>query len=109
MWCGQEYLYTDGKKLENSSCCKGKTKHKTAGGYVWRYEQDDFEKYNTTSPLHPQRIQKDKEFEEKRRLMIIASLQNEGIEPDTSLETEELRKMLQDVIDKKSKDFKKVE
>lgn len=63
---------------------------------------DHFEKYNTTSPLHPQRIQKDKEFEEKRRLMIIASLQNEGIEPDTSLETEELRKMLQDVIDKKS-------
>ena len=62
---------------------------------------EEFTKKNSTSPNHPARIAKEKEMDEKRRLMIIASLQNEGIDVDTTLETDELRKMLQDVIDKK--------
>lgn len=64
-------------------------------------EIERFAKYNITSPNHPQRQERDREYEEKRRVMIISSLENEGIEVDTTLETEELRKMLQDVIDKK--------
>jgi hypothetical protein len=64
-----------------------------------------FAEYNTTSPKHPKRVARDTEFDEKRRVMIIASLQNEGIEPDTNLSTEELRAMLQDVIDKKTKEI----
>lgn len=70
---------------------------------------DEFVTKNITSPDHPHRIQRDKEYEEKRRVMIIASLQNEGIEPDTTLETEELRKMLQDVMEKKQNGTSEVE
>lgn len=31
------------------NCCKGKKKFKTAGGFVWRYEEDDFLKYNISN------------------------------------------------------------
>lgn len=61
-----------------------------------------FKKYNTTSPNHPERIKRDKEYEEKYRLMVITSLQNEGIDVDTTLSTEELRHQLQEIIDKKN-------
>ena len=65
---------------------------------------EDFEKYNITSPKHPQRIERDKAYDEKLRMMCIASLQNEGIEPDTTLETIELKKMLEDVMKKKAEE-----
>lgn len=67
--------------------------------------RDFFKEHNTTSPNHPKRIKRDKEYDERRRMMIISSLENEGIHPDTTLSTEELRSMLQDVIDKKSKEL----
>lgn len=60
-----------------------------------------FTKYNTTSPNHPKRKERDEKYEEKRRLMLIASLENAGVEVDTTLETEELREMLQNVIKEK--------
>ena len=63
-----------------------------------------FKTYNVTSPNHPRRIQRDEEYEQKRRMMIIASLENAGITPDTTLSTEELRSQLQEVIDKKEKE-----
>lgn len=66
--------------------------------------QDEFKEKNITSPNHPVRKKRMEEQEEKLRVMIIASLQNEGIEPDTTLSTEELRAQLKEVIDKKSKD-----
>lgn len=66
-----------------------------------KYEEEFITK-NITSPEHPKRQERDKEYEEKRRLMVIASLQNEGIEVDTSLETSELKAMLEEVISKKS-------
>lgn len=66
--------------------------------------QDEFKEKNITSPNHPVRKKRMEEQEEKLRVMIIASLQNEGIEPDTALSTEELRAQLKEVIDKKSKD-----
>ena len=65
---------------------------------------DEFKEKNITSPNHPVRKKRDEEYEQKLRVMIIASLQNEGIEPDTSLSTEELKAQLQEVIDKKSKE-----
>jgi hypothetical protein len=64
---------------------------------------ETFTKYNTTSPNHPERKKRDEEYEQKRRMMIISSLKNEGLTPDTTLSTEELRSQLQEVIDKKSK------
>ena len=66
--------------------------------------QDEFKEKNITSPNHPVRKKRMEAQEEKLRVMIIASLQNEGIEPDTTLSTEELRAQLKEVIDKKSKD-----
>ena len=66
--------------------------------------KDEFTEKNITSPKHPRRIEKDKEYDEKLRALTIASLQNEGIEPDTNLSTEELKNMLRDVIDKKAKE-----
>ena len=68
--------------------------------YFFKFE-DEFKERNVTSPNHPVRIKRDNEYEQKVRMMIIASLQNEGIEPDTRLSTEELRNMLQDIINKK--------
>ena len=65
---------------------------------------DEFREKNITSPNHPVRKKRDEEYDQKLRVMIIASLQNEGIEPDTSLSTEELKAQLQDIIDKKSKE-----
>lgn len=65
---------------------------------------DEFKEKNITSPNHPVRKKRDEEYDQKLRVMIIASLQNEGIEPDTSLSTEELKAQLQEVIDKKSKE-----
>lgn len=64
---------------------------------------DEFREKNITSPNHPIRKQRDEEYDQKLRVMLIASLQNEGIEPDTTLSTEELKSQLQEVIDKKSK------
>ena len=66
--------------------------------------KDEFTEKNITSPNHPVRKKRMEEQEAKLRVMIIASLQNEGIEPDTTLSTEELRAQLQEVIDKKSKE-----
>lgn len=63
--------------------------------------RDSFVEKNVTSPKHPERIKKEEEMEIKRRMMIISCLQNEGIEPDTTLSTEELREQLEKVIEKK--------
>lgn len=66
--------------------------------------RDYINEHNATHPGHPARIkyheEREKEEEEKRRLMIIAGLQNAGIEPDTNLDTETLKAMLNDVIAK---------
>ena len=72
--------------------------------YFFKFE-DEFKERNVTSPNHPVRIKRDNEYEQKVRMMIIASLQNEGIEPDTRLSTEELRNMLQDIINKKQSEY----
>lgn len=64
--------------------------------------REKFEADNTTAPNHPARIQQEKEYEQKRRMMIISNLQSHGIEPDTSLETEELKSMLDDVLEKEA-------
>lgn len=61
--------------------------------------KDIFVEKNTTAPTHPIRIQADAENEQKRRIMIISHLQNMGIDVDTSLDTDELYKILQDAID----------
>ena len=61
---------------------------------------DEFAKENITSPKHPRRIERQKEQEAKERCVIINRLIDNGIDPDTSLETEELRQQLYDVINK---------
>ena len=53
---------------------------------------------NATAPGHPERIEADKKYDEKLRMMLISSIQNLGVEPDTSLETEELRKQLDELL-----------
>ena len=65
--------------------------------------KDRFVEENATAPKHPLRIKRDAEYDKKRRMMIISSLMNEGIEPDTNLSTEELRAMLNNVIAEKEK------
>lgn len=63
---------------------------------------DEFKEKNITSPNNPIRKQRDKEYDERLRLMLITHLQNEGIDVDTTLSTDELRSMLNDIIEKKS-------
>lgn len=65
---------------------------------------EEFKFKNSTSPNHPERKRRDAEFEQKRRMMIITSLENAGVEFDGTMETEELRKLLQNVIDEKEKE-----
>ena len=64
---------------------------------------DKFKEKNITSPNHPERIARDEAYEEKVRVMLIAALENEGIKVDKPMETEEMRKLLKDVMDKKQK------
>jgi hypothetical protein len=62
---------------------------------------DEFREKNITSPNHPIRKKRDEEYNQKIRVMLIANLQNNGIDVDTNLSTEELRKMFDDVMNKK--------
>ena len=62
---------------------------------------DEFREKNVTSPNHPIRKKRDEEYDQKIRVMLIANLQNNGIDVDTNLSTEELRKMFDDVMNKK--------
>ena len=62
---------------------------------------DKFKEKNITSPNHPERIARDEAYEEKIRVMLIASLENEGIKIDKPMETEEMRKMLKEVMEAK--------
>lgn len=39
-----------------SSCCKGLYGRKTVGGFVWRYEEDEFNKYPVTPQINVSKI-----------------------------------------------------
>lgn len=57
--------------------------------------KDYFEENNVTAPSHPSRKEKDKEYDERKRMLIITSLQNAGMEDiDTTMETDELENLL---------------
>ena len=70
--------------------------------------KDYFEENNVTAPSHPSRKEKDKEYDERKRMLIITSLQNAGMEDiDTTMETDELENLLleytkphEEVVDK---------
>ena len=64
---------------------------------------DRFAAYNVTSPDHPERIKKEVEIDQKTRMMLIAQLQNRGVEPDTTMSTVDLRHLLDDVLEKEKK------
>lgn len=59
---------------------------------------EKFTKDNETSPSHPVRRQRDEVAAERRRVMTIAEIQNHGVEPDTSLDTEALVQQLKDIV-----------
>jgi hypothetical protein len=65
--------------------------------------KEKFEKFNTTAPGHPERIKREAEYEQKRRMMLIASLENAGVEFDASAETSELYALLRKVMEEKQK------
>ena len=70
---------------------------------------NEFVEKNVTDPNHPERIKKEAEIDQKNRLMLIAHLQNRGVDPDTSLSTTELRHMLDEVLEKEQKEEEKKE
>lgn len=61
-----------------------------------------FKKDNVLAPGHPYRVAKDKEYEQQRRILTIAKLQDHGVEPDTTLDTEVLMQQLKDVVAKEN-------
>lgn len=67
-------------------------------------QRDLYAEKNSTAPGHPERIAADKRYEEKYRLTLITHLQNRGVDVDTNLETAELRKMLDDLVNPKKEE-----
>ena len=61
---------------------------------------NEFEYKNVTQPNHPERIKRDAEADQKRRIMIIAQLENMGYTPDSSLSTADLYNQLEEAIAK---------
>ena len=64
---------------------------------------DDFEEKNSSYKNHPARMESEKRLEEQRKILIINQLNKLGVKPDLELSSKELREMLDDIIDKKSK------
>lgn len=60
---------------------------------------EKFQNDNVTQPKHPDRIAMEEKADEKRRIKTIAELQNHGVDPDTTLDTNTLVEQLKQVIE----------
>lgn len=62
---------------------------KTVDDHFTQYE-DYFRENNSTAPMHPKRIAMEKDYEEKKRAILMQKLTDENVQFDSSLKTAEL-------------------
>lgn len=70
---------------------------------------DYFREYNSTCPTHPKRIAMDKEYNEKKRALLMQKLTEENVQFDSSLSTDDLKKLYEEEVVHKAEKESEVE
>lgn len=65
-----------------SQCCKGKRGRKTVSGFVWRYENDEFLKYNISNEKLRKVIKLEDEYEKEIYNSLVEAGEKNGIRPN---------------------------